>query len=84
MVFSQSQYLQSDIHSSIFSTRLIRRSGRGGAKTYPSGHEAVGRWEEAGVPGENPRIHGENIQTPHRKAPCGDRIWNPLTVRRQC
>ena len=26
-----------------------------------------GRWEEAGVPGENPRIHGENMQTPHRK-----------------
>ena len=27
-----------------------------------------GRWEEAGVPGENPCIHGENMQTPHRKA----------------
>jgi len=26
-----------------------------------------GRWEEAGVPGENPRLHGENMQTPHRK-----------------
>ena len=26
-----------------------------------------GQWEEAGVPGENPRIHGENMQTPHRK-----------------
>ena len=22
-----------------------------------------GRWEEAGEPGENPRIHGENMQT---------------------
>ena len=22
-----------------------------------------GRWEEARVPGENPRIHGENMQT---------------------
>ena len=32
-----------------------------------------GQWEEAGVPGENPRIHGENMQTPHRKAPGGDR-----------
>ena len=31
-----------------------------------------GRWEEAGVPGENPRLHGENMQTPHRKAPAGD------------
>ena len=30
-----------------------------------------GWWEEAGVPGENPRIHGENMQTPHRKAPGG-------------
>jgi len=28
---------------------------------------AFGRWEEAGVPGENPRIHGENMHTPHRK-----------------
>jgi len=23
-----------------------------------------GQWEEAGVPGENPHIHGENMQTP--------------------
>jgi len=30
-----------------------------------------GQWEEAGVPGENPRIHGENMLTPHRKAPAG-------------
>ena len=28
-----------------------------------------GWWEEAGVSGENPRIHGENMQTPHRKTP---------------
>jgi len=34
--------------------------------------------ESAGVPGENPRIHGENMQTPHRKAPGGERTWNPL------
>lgn len=26
-------------------------------------------WEEAGVPWENPRRHGENMQTPNRKAP---------------
>jgi len=26
-----------------------------------------GRWEEAGEPAENPRIHGENMQTPHRQ-----------------
>ncbi|KAK0142709.1 hypothetical protein N1851_019356 [Merluccius polli] len=24
-------------------------------------------WSQAGVPGENPRRHGENMQTPHRK-----------------
>jgi len=30
---------------------------------------AFGRWEESGVPGENPGIHMENMQTPHRKAP---------------
>ena len=28
-----------------------------------------GQWEEAGIHGENPRIHRENMQTPHRKAP---------------
>jgi len=33
-----------------------------------------------GEPGENPRIHGENMQTAHRKAPAGDRTWNPLAV----
>ncbi|XP_061652577.1 claudin-10 isoform X2 [Phyllopteryx taeniolatus] len=26
-----------------------------------------GMWEETGVPGENPRRHGENMQTPHRR-----------------
>jgi len=26
------------------------------------------QWEEAGVPRQNPCIHGENMQTPHRKA----------------
>ena len=31
------------------------------------------RWEEAGVPGENPHMHRENFQTPHRKAPA--EIW---------
>jgi len=42
------------------------------------------RWEEAGEPEENPRIHGENMQTPHRKAPGGSLTWNPLAVRHQC
>uniref|UniRef100_A0A8C8E087 FYVE, RhoGEF and PH domain-containing protein 3 n=1 Tax=Oryzias sinensis TaxID=183150 RepID=A0A8C8E087_9TELE len=27
---------------------------------------------EAGVPGENPRIHRENMQTPYRKVPCSE------------
>ena len=31
------------IHSSIFYTHLIRRSGHGGAGAYPSGHRARGR-----------------------------------------
>jgi len=50
-----------------------------------------GRWEEAGVPGENPRIHGENMQTPHRKAPepgtlllWGDGANRHTTVQPQC
>ena len=29
------------------------------------------KWEETGVPGGNPRKHGENMQTPHRKARAG-------------
>jgi len=36
-----------------------------------SNMHVFGWWEEAGVPGENPHIHGENMQTPHRKAPAG-------------
>jgi len=41
------------------------------------------QWEEARVPEENARIQGENIQSPHRKAPVG--IWtrNPLAMRQQ-
>ncbi|MEQ2295565.1 hypothetical protein AMECASPLE_015765 [Ameca splendens] len=33
-----------------------------------TGH-VFGLWEEAGVPCENPRMHGENMQTPCRKTP---------------
>uniref|UniRef100_A0A3Q3JVX1 G-protein coupled receptors family 1 profile domain-containing protein n=1 Tax=Monopterus albus TaxID=43700 RepID=A0A3Q3JVX1_MONAL len=40
-----------------------------------------GLWEEAGVPGENPRKHGENMQTPHRKVLGGARTWNLRAVR---
>lgn len=28
-------------------------------------------WEEVGVPCENPRRHGDNMQMPHRKASVG-------------
>ena len=44
----------------------------------PTGHfrpdmHVFRRWVEAVVPRENPRIHGENMQTPHRKASAGIR-----------
>lgn len=29
----------------------------------------VWMWEEAGEPGENPHEHGENMQSPRRRAP---------------
>lgn len=31
--------------------------------------------KEAGVPGENPRMHKENMQIPHRKVPDGISTW---------
>ncbi|MEQ2229053.1 hypothetical protein ILYODFUR_015018 [Ilyodon furcidens] len=37
--------------------------------------QVFGLWEEARVPGENPRMHGENMQTPCRKT-CGQEL-NP-------
>ena len=44
---------------------------------------------ETGVPGVNPRRHGENMQTPHRKdlerpGRTGMRTQGLLAVRRQC
>jgi len=36
-----------------------------------------GQWEEAEIIRENPHIHGENMQTPHRQAPARIRTWNP-------
>ena len=114
------------IHPSTFYTRLICRSGRGGAGAYPSGHRARGGVHPGQVTspsqghtetnnharshshvtfletpinltcmfvdgGRKPEysdpnllIHGENMQTPHWKAPGGDRTWNPLAVRRRC
>ena len=42
------------------------------------------KWEETGVPGGNPRKHGENMQTPHRKAGLGrKRTQDLLAVRQQ-
>ena len=84
------------IHPSIFYTRLIRQSGRGGAGAYPSGHRARGGVHPGQVasPSQGPtetneinnhtRSHEENIQTPHRKAPAGSWTWNPLAVKRRC
>jgi len=34
--------------------------------------------------GKNPCVHGENMQTPHRKAPARIQTRNPFAVRRQC
>ena len=31
----------------------------------------LGRWEEAREPRENPHIHAENMQTPHREDQLG-------------
>ena len=36
-------------------------------RNEPNMH-VFGWWEESGVPEENPCLHGENMQTPHRKA----------------
>ncbi|XP_061144996.1 zinc finger protein 384-like [Syngnathus typhle] len=41
-------------------------------------------WEETGVPGENPRGPGENMQTPHREGRRWNRTRTLLTVRRTC
>ncbi|KAM9776923.1 lamin-A-like [Syngnathus typhle] len=41
-------------------------------------------WEETGVPGENPRGPGENMQTPHREGRRWNRTCTHLTVRRTC
>lgn len=45
----------------------------------PSLH-VFGQWEEARVPGENPRRRMENVQTPHRSAWTGES--NLCAVRR--
>lgn len=35
---------------------------------FPNLLHVLGLWEEVAVPGENPRTHSENMQTPHTKA----------------
>ena len=40
----------------------------------------IGRREEAGVPGEKPGMHGENMVSPHRKALAGIQTRNPLAI----
>ena len=41
-----------------------------------------GRWEEAGVAGENPRTHGENMHTEMNLEPsCSDGAHHNTTVR---
>ncbi len=57
-----------------------------GSLESPVNLHVFGLWEEAGISGENPRRHEENMQTPHRKTPADRwvRTQNPLAVRRQC
>ncbi len=38
---------------------------------------SFGLWEDTEVPGENPRRHKENMQTPHRRAPVSQVDSNP-------
>ena len=60
-----------NIHPSIFYTRLIRRSGRGGPGAYPSGHRARGtrrepthpRRPQVGIEPGNPLADGANHHT---------------------
>ncbi|MEQ2238574.1 hypothetical protein ILYODFUR_034559 [Ilyodon furcidens] len=40
-----------------------------GQHRHTQDKQVFGLWEEAGVPDENPRMHGEDMQTPCRKAP---------------
>lgn len=37
-------------------------------------------WEKAGVPGEKPSLHRENMQTQERKAPVG--MWTQTSLHR--
>ena len=57
--------------SSIFYTHLILIRIPGGLQAVPAATEpnmnVLGWWEEAGVNGENPHVHGENVHAPHRK-----------------
>ena len=48
---------------------------------WPDKH-VFGSGEETGLPGENPRMHRENMQTPHRTARAEIQTPNLLAVRR--
>lgn len=48
--------------------------------SLPNTH-VFGRWEDAGVPRENPPRHWEELPTPHRKTPAEVQTVKPLTVR---
>ncbi|MED6271958.1 hypothetical protein CHARACLAT_025442 [Characodon lateralis] len=48
--------------------QLFTHKGNFKETNKPNGH-VYGLLEEAGLPGENPRMHGENIQTPCSKDP---------------
>jgi len=41
-----------------------------------------GQWRKLEYPERKPGIHGEKMQTPHRKAPAGIQTMDPLAVRR--
>lgn len=47
-------------------TRTVTANGQFRATNQPEKH-AFRQWEEDGVPAENICVHGEDIQTPHRK-----------------
>ncbi|MEQ2187533.1 hypothetical protein GOODEAATRI_005703 [Goodea atripinnis] len=49
-------------------TNSFTHLGQVGETNSPNRH-VFRLWEEARVPGENPRMHGENMQTPSRKIP---------------
>ncbi len=60
---SQDRHITTDNHSVTFTPT--------GNLESPINLHVFGLWEEARVPGENPRRHEENMQTPQRRVPVG-------------